>query len=90
MDDVNANLVAQLNHIVEGSYGNPIKLDINGSFIQLEVSKPKVEALTDLLGKLLQFRESDLAKLSLIDREAEITGIIDSVISKLQNELMNY
>lgn len=80
----------RLNIDLGGNY-NPIKLDINGSSIfELNISKPRIEVLTDLLGKMIQFRESDLAKLSLIDRDKEITSIIDTIIGKIKSELVSF
>jgi hypothetical protein len=74
-----------------GDY-EPIKLDITGSNLlcSLDIQKPKVEVLTDLLHNLIQYRESDLAKLTLIDRESEITDIINEVLSKIKQELISY
>lgn len=78
--------------ITHGGNYEPIKLDLEGSnlILDLHMSKPKMEVLTDLLGKLLQFRKSDLAKLSLIDQEEEITDVINDVINKIKNELITY
>lgn len=75
----------------EGNF-EPINLDITGSNLlcSLDINKPKIETLTDLLHNLLQFRESDLAKLTLVDREYEITDIIDQVLSKIKQELIEY
>ena len=88
---LNVEGLESLNLTHGGNYES-IKLDISGSslFCELSITKPKVEALTDLLGKLLQFRESDLAKLTLIDKEFEITNVIDDVINKIKHELIAY
>ena len=88
--DSTSPLTVHLDH----GYQIPVRLEgdvnLNITLHTTSLENNKIETLTTLLGNLLKFRESDLAKLSLLDREEEITGIINTVINKIDFELRMY
>ena len=76
---------------VTGNNYSPIGISIKDMpIIHIEHSKPKIEVLVDLLRKMLQYRESNLAKLTLLDKDSNITNVVDDIIFKIQSELINY
>ena len=65
---------------------NGIKLEGNLNIVKLYGE----DKLKILLGNLIQYKESDMAKLALIDKDSQILNIIEQVLLKIEQELTNF